>query len=150
MRRQLDRALERRLQRDAGVSAADYGILIAVYESPDKRRRSRELAEILAWEKSRVSHQVSRMEDRGLVEKVPCEDDARGSWVTLTVDGKRAVLGASRDHTMAIREYFFDILTEEDLESLKDISTRVLGAIDPAVCDILDADDVARERTTDR
>jgi len=147
MRRQLDRTLEQQLQRDAGVSAADYEILLTVYDSPDRRRRAHEIGEILGWEKSRVSHQVSRMENRELVERVPCDTDARGSWIKLTAKGKRAALGAMRDHTMAIRRYFFDVLSDGDLEQLRAMSRKVLEAIDPEVCDILETD---RKVTRDR
>lgn len=150
MRRQLDRALERQLQRDAGISAPDYEILITIADAPDKRRRAREIAEILGWEKSRISHQASRMEQRGLIEKVPCDDDARGSWLTLTANGKRAVLGAMRDHTRAIREYFFDVLTDEELESLADMSRRVLGAINPESCDIFESDNATAARNIEQ
>lgn len=143
MRRQLDRVLEKQLQRDADISAADYEILLTLFEAPDRQRRAHELGEILGWEKSRVSHQVSRMEKRGLVEKRLCDFDARGIWVTLTADGRRAVLGASRDHTKAIREYFFDVLSAEELASLKSMSMRVLEAIEPAACDILDEDEAS-------
>jgi DNA-binding MarR family transcriptional regulator len=148
MRRQLERTLEQQLQRDAGVSAPDYEILLTVYEAPQRRRRAHEIGELLGWEKSRVSHQVSRMESRGLVERVPCDTDARGSWITLTTKGKRAVLGAMRDHTMAIRRYFFDALTDDDLERLHSVSLKVLEAIDPEVCEILETDrKVAADRT---
>ncbi len=129
MRRQLDRALEDQLQRDAGISAPDYEILLALFESPDRRLRSRDLAERIAWEKSRISHQVTRMESRGLVERTECEDDLRGTWIGLTTDGRRAVLGAMREHTAAIRRLFFDVLTDDELDGLGGASDRVLQAI---------------------
>lgn len=135
MRRQLDRALEKQLQRDADISASDYEVLLSLFESPGKKLRAREIAEMIGWEKSRISHQVSRMEHRGLVEKRECDEDARGVLVALTNDGRRAVLGAMRDHTSAIRQYFFDVLTEEEKAVLKGLSTRVLEAIDPPVYD---------------
>lgn len=129
MRRQLDRALEDQLQRDAGISAADYEILLALFTSRDRRLRSRDLVERLGWEKSRISHQVTRMESRGLVERSECEDDLRGTWIGLTVDGRRATLGAMREHTTTIRELFFDVLTEGELAALGSTSERVLEAI---------------------
>ena len=72
MRRQLDRALEDQLQRDAGISGADYEILLALFTSRDRRLRSRDLVDRIGWEKSRISHQVTRMESRGLVERSEC------------------------------------------------------------------------------
>ncbi len=135
MRRQLDRALENQLQDDAGISSADYEILLALFESPQKRLRSRDLAELIGWEKSRISHQVSRMQARGLVDRQECEDDLRGTWVGITAEGRRATLGAMRKHTTAIRSLFFDVLTPSELAALSSASEKVLGAIAPPICD---------------
>lgn len=134
MRRQLDRALEDQLQRDAGISAPDYEILLSLFESPQRRLRSRDLSERIGWEKSRISHQVTRMESRGLVERSECEDDLRGTWIGLTSDGRRAVLGAMRKHTSTIRELFFDVLTDDEKAALGSASDRVLEAINPPAC----------------
>ncbi|MEP6478198.1 MAG: MarR family winged helix-turn-helix transcriptional regulator [Rhodoglobus sp.] len=138
MRRQLERALERQLQSDASLSMPEHEILLTLFRSKDKQLRARDLGETIAWEKSRVSHQVSRMEQRGLVKRVECGDDARGVWVTLTPEGSRAVLGAMRDHTRTIRKYFFDVLSADELATLKRITGNVLDAIDPPACDELD------------
>jgi DNA-binding MarR family transcriptional regulator len=138
MRRRLDLALERQLQHDAGISAADYGVLLALFEAPGRQLRARELGERLSWEKSRVSHQVSRMQNRGLVERRECDTDARGTWVGLTNDGTRAVLGAMRDHATTLRKYFFDVLSPEELAAIHSASTRVLDVIDPELCETLD------------
>ena len=134
MRRQLDRALEDQLQRDAGISGPDYEILLSLFESPQRRLRSRDLSERIGWEKSRISHQVTRMESRGLVERSECEDDLRGTWIGLTSDGRRAVLGAMRKHTTAIRALFFDVLTDDEKATLGSASDRVLEAINPPAC----------------
>ncbi len=131
MRRQLDRALENQLQEDSGISMADYEILLSLFRAPERRMRSRDLAARIGWEKSRISHQATRMEARGLVERSECADDLRGTWIGLTTNGRRAVLGAMRQHTTAIRSLFFDVLTPEELASLHAVSERVLGAIQP-------------------
>jgi len=135
MRRKLDLALERQLQRDANISAADYGVLLALFEAPGRQLRGRELGERLSWEKSRVSHQVTRMERRGLVERRECQTDLRGSWVGLTNDGTRAVLGAMRDHAATLRRYFFDVLDPAELDAFKAISERVVDVIDPELAE---------------
>jgi DNA-binding MarR family transcriptional regulator len=134
MRRQLDLTLERRLQADAGISTADYEILLSLYENPDKRLRAGAIGDIIGWEKSRVSHQISRMEQRDLVKREECGDDARGVWVVLTDDGSRAVVNALGDRREAVRQYFFDALDEEERAALLTISRRVLDTINPPIC----------------
>jgi DNA-binding MarR family transcriptional regulator len=134
MNRQLYLTLDRRLQQDAGISGPDYEILLTLFEAPRNQLRSRELGELLGWEKSRLSHQVTRMEARGLVERTECDTDARGTWIGITAVGRRTTLRAMRDHALTIRRLFFDVLTAEEQGTLKDISERVLEAIDPPVC----------------
>ena len=134
MHRQIDLALERQLQRDADISAADYGVLVALLNASGKQLRARELGEELAWEKSRISHQVSRMEKRGLVERRECETDARGTWIGITPDGSRAVLGATREHATSLRKYFFDILSDDELVAIRMMSERVLDVLKPDNC----------------
>ncbi|MEO5534956.1 MAG: MarR family winged helix-turn-helix transcriptional regulator [Pseudolysinimonas sp.] len=136
MNQQLSRALDRQLQRDAGISQADYGILLALFEAPDRRLRTGELGELLAWEKSRVSHQVARMEARGLLKRVECEDDARGTWVTLEAEGRRLLLSAMSEHAAAIRDLFFNELEPEEKDVMRQAAVRVLGKLNPVACEI--------------
>lgn len=133
---QLARALDRQLQRDAGLSQADYIVLLELFESPDRRLRAGELADRIAWEKSRVSHQVARMEARGLVVRRECDTDARGTWIEPTTDGRRALLGAMRQHTTAIRELFLDRLEPAEKSAMRAALRRVLDAVDPAECEL--------------
>jgi len=132
MNEHLGRELDRQLQRDAGISQADYSILIALFDAPDRRMRTGELGELLAWEKSRVSHQVARMEARDLVKRVVCESDGRGTWVTLATDGKRALLGAMREHATAIRELFLAELDDDEKAVMLRAMTRVLDKLTAA------------------
>ena len=136
MGEQLGRELDRQLQRDSGISQADYGILVSLFEAPDQQLRTGELSELLGWEKSRVSHQVARMESRGLVRRVECESDGRGTWVTLETDGKRALLGAMREHAAAIRDLFLEQLEPDEKDVLLKATTRVLGKLNPVACEI--------------
>ncbi len=138
MRTQLDRVLEKQLQQDAGISSPDYAVLLTLFEAEGKQLRARELGELLLWEKSRVSHQVSRMEKRGLVERTQCDTDARGTWIGLTAAGKRATLKAMRNHAATIRRAFFDVLSPEELDALRTAAPRVLHVIEPPDCDELD------------
>jgi len=89
--RQLTAVIEEELKVHAGVSLPEFDILSALYAAPDRRARAGELGYMLAWEKSRLSHQVSRMERKGLIERVLCESDQRGTWVALTDSGAAAV-----------------------------------------------------------
>lgn len=134
MSEQLGRELDRQLQRDAGISQADYGILVTLFEAPARRMRIGELGELLGWEKSRVSHQVARMVGRGLVGRLECESDGRGTWVTLEPDGSRALLGAMRTHAATIRDLFLDQLEPDEKAVLLRATTRVLDRINPEAC----------------
>ena len=129
MRRNLDRALDLQLQRDSGVSASEYEILIALSDAPGRRLRIKDIARSVGWEKSRVSHLVTRMEKRELLGRAECETDARSSWIGLTANGRRAVLGAMSNHIAAIRRYFFDVLDDDEAASLSSVSHRVMAAI---------------------
>lgn len=135
MRRQLELALERQLQSDAQISMSEYGVLLSLFEAPDRQLRARELGEQLAWEKSRVSHQVSRMEKRGLVERRECDTDARGTWIGITADGRRAVLRVARQHAHIMRANYFDVLSPAELETIRVASERVIAVVTPVNCD---------------
>jgi DNA-binding MarR family transcriptional regulator len=134
MRRQLELTLERRLQADAGISTADFEILMSLLDEPAQQLRAGQIGDIIGWEKSRVSHQITRMEQRGLVTRRECGDDARGVWVVLTEEGSRAVLSAGSDRRDAVRQYFFDVLTDDEKQTMLEVSRKVLDTIDPPIC----------------
>ena len=139
MRRQLELTLERRLQADAGISTADYEILSALHSDPARRLRAGNIGDLIGWEKSRVSHQITRMEQRDLVKREECGDDARGVWVVLTSEGSRAVLNAETDRRDAVRKHFFDVLDGDEKRVLTAISHKVLDTIRPPICDEVNA-----------
>ena len=136
MHRHLSRELDRQLQRDAGISQADFIVLGRLSEAPDRKLRTGELAELLAWEKSRVSHQVTRMEARGLVERTECDTDGRGTWVGITAEGRRTLIASTRDHAAMIRDLFFDELSDDEKVVLERVSQRVMERINPPACEI--------------
>lgn len=138
MRRQLDLALDRQLQQDAHISGQDFEILLTLFEAPDNHLRARDLGEVLGWEKSRLSHQVTRMVERKLVERTNCDADARGTWIGITAQGRRTVLGAMRDHATTVRRLFFDVISESEQATLKSVAVRVLDEIDPPGCAVLE------------
>ena len=80
----LETALNRQLARDSALSTADYTVLVVLSEADHHRMRIRELVCATGWEKSRVSHQIRRMETRGLVVRQECPTDARGAFTRLT------------------------------------------------------------------
>ena len=84
MQMRLEGELARQLAADSALSYPDYLVLVALTDRPDGRMRLFELAEALGWEKSRVSHQVARMTDRGLVAKKKCDSDRRGAFRSST------------------------------------------------------------------
>ncbi|HEV8297656.1 MAG TPA: MarR family transcriptional regulator, partial [Acidimicrobiales bacterium] len=84
VRAQLGGRLGRQLQRDTGLSAADYEVLVNLSEAPKGRLRSYELSNALQWEKSRLSHHLTRMQRRGLVDREGCATDARGAFILIT------------------------------------------------------------------
>ncbi|CAN5580735.1 MarR family winged helix-turn-helix transcriptional regulator [soil metagenome] len=136
MHRHLARELDRQLQHDAGISQADFSVLAVLSESLDQRLRTGELAELLAWEKSRVSHQVTRMESRDLLERSECATDGRGTWVALTTEGRRVLHEASSDHAAALRTLFFDQLRDPDKAVLGEASRRILDRMNLEACEI--------------
>ena len=135
MHRDLMRELDRRLQRDAGISQGDYGVMLTLFQAPDRRLRPGELGDAIAWEKSRLSHQLTRMAARGLVERAECVTDGRGSWVVLTRDGRRTLLHALRDHAASIRSLFLDALEPDEKRAMARASERVLERLDDAASD---------------
>lgn len=125
----LTSSIERQLQRDASMSAADYQVLVALSEAPGQQLRAGELGRCLGWERSRLSHQVRRMSNRGLVRKRECGSDARGTFVELTPSGRKEIEKAAPGHVEHVRASFFDVLSARELASLQRIARKVSAAI---------------------
>jgi DNA-binding MarR family transcriptional regulator len=123
-------AVDRQLERDAGLSGADYALLVPLSEAPGEVLRMRDLGIQVDWDRSRLSHHVSRMEKRGLVSREDCPDDARGSMVRLTATGRGAIEAAAPQHVETVRRYFFDPLSGEELEVLGRAFDRMLARLD--------------------
>lgn len=121
----LNRAMERQLQRDAGLSGADYSVLVHLSESPDQRVRHFELSAALDWEKSRLSHHLSRMVARGLVGRERCPEDSRGGYVVLTDLGRAAIEQAAPSHVAHVRQWFIDRLSDRHLDALIEMEELV-------------------------
>jgi len=125
MWRNLDRTVERDLMDRAALSAADFSILVPLSEAPDRRLRARDLGRLLDWDRSRLSHQIRRMEQRELLTRSKCPTDARGTFIELTNHGWEPVQQAAPGHVQAVRANFFDVLTDADVVALEDIARRV-------------------------
>lgn len=126
----LDLAIERQLQRDARLSTPDYAVLVCLSESGSEGLRARELGGALGWDRSRVSHQVRRMEARGLVSKRECADDGRGTLVVLTEQGSEAIRECAPKHVEKVRELFIDHVSKDELRILTEVFDRVIDRIE--------------------
>lgn len=125
----LPAALNRQLQADSDLSLADFDVLVQLSETADGRVRARDLGAALGWEKSRLSHHLTRMAARGLVGRTDAVDDARGSVVVLTPAGRAAIEAAAPGHVDAVRALFFTDLTPEQLEALGTLTGTVLARL---------------------
>ncbi|MGH3684240.1 MAG: MarR family winged helix-turn-helix transcriptional regulator [Pseudonocardiaceae bacterium] len=130
MHGQLLARLNRQLQADSGLSLADYEVLVHLTEVPDGRLRPFELQRGLQWEQSRLSHQLTRMQRRGLVSREGCTDDGRGAFIVLTEAGRRAIEAAAFGHVDTVRRLFFDGLTRDQITMLGRLFTQMLARLD--------------------
>jgi len=129
MTSQLNARMNRQLLQDYGVSLADYDVLVVLSEAPEGRLRVFEVAGALAWEQSRVSHQLARMQRRGLIAREGCASDARGAFAVLTTAGRAAIERAAPAHVETVRQLVFDGLTHDQLIALTEITTGVLDRL---------------------
>jgi len=129
MTSQLNARMNRQLLQDYGVSLADYDVLVVLSEAPEGRLRVFEVADALAWEQSRVSHQLARMQRRGLVAREGCASDARGAFAVLVEAGRAAIERAAPAHVETVRQLVFDGLTHDQLVALTEITTGVLDRL---------------------
>src|SRR5580692_10690128 len=118
----LSQLLMRQLDRDLnahGLNGHDYEILVELSEAPDRRLRMTELADATSQSRSRLSHQISRMENRGLVRRDDCEGDKRGTFAVLTAEGIAAIEQTAPAHVEHVRRHFIDRLTPHQLEEIR-------------------------------
>ncbi|WP_425307588.1 MarR family transcriptional regulator [Ammonicoccus fulvus] len=125
----LPAVLNRELQADQQLSLPDFDVLVHLSEAEDNRLRMSALAEELNWEQSRLSHQVSRMEKRGLVYREPCPQDARGSFACLTDQGRGRLEAAAPGHARTVRALLFDHLDADEQATLAGLVRRVLDRV---------------------
>lgn len=121
--------IERQLQQDAGMPHAYYEILVRLSEAPERAMRMGELADRTRSSRSRLSHAVSRLEERGWIVRQDCETDRRGQLATLTDAGFAALSKAAPGHVAAVREHVIDRLSDEQLSQLGEICDVLLKGL---------------------
>jgi DNA-binding MarR family transcriptional regulator len=123
---QLAVRLNRLLLQDSGLTEADYEILAVLSEHPTGHMPAHDLCVLLQWEKSRLSHQVRRMQDQGLITREPNPADGRSTIIRLLPAGRRAIEDAAPRHVHNVRRHFIDLLTPAELDMLAALNERVL------------------------
>lgn len=121
----VERMLEQRLQQDAGLSVPDFEVLRGLASADGHRLRAGALADVLGWEKSRISHQVRRMSDRGLLQKTGCPTDGRGTWVELADAGRDAFAAGACGYIEVLRRHLLDVLDEDERRLLRSAGRAV-------------------------
>ena len=118
--------LNRHLLQDSGITGADFEVLSVLSEHPTGRMPAQELSGLLEWEKSRLSHQLRRMEELGLILREPNPADARSVTVRLLPAGRRTIEDAAPQHVYNVRRHFIDLFTPAELDAIADLNDRVL------------------------
>jgi DNA-binding MarR family transcriptional regulator len=132
LHQKLRATIARDLQAHSKLSGADFELLVALMDAPDGRLRFQDLAEMVDWEQSRLSHQIARMIRRGLVAREECAEDGRRAFVVVTPAGRGAVEAAAPHHVATIRRLVIGPLSEDDLAALARISNCILEQVDQA------------------
>src|SRR4051794_6771601 len=122
--------LDRELTHQTGISHAYYEILVALSEAPGRMMRMSELADRCLSSRSRLSHAVSRLEERGWVRRQVCPDDGRGLLAVLTDEGFAALEAAAPGHAESLGPHPFDQLTPQQVENMRDIGETLLRHLD--------------------
>lgn len=124
-------ALDQQLQAEADMGHSSYIVLAMLSEAPDRSLRMSELASRANSSPSRLSHTVSRLEQRGWVRRERSPDDGRGNIARLTDEGWDVVAATAPGHVAAVRRYVFDALSREQVCQLEEIAGAVLSNLDP-------------------
>ena len=122
-------ALDRQLQREASIPHAYYEILVRLSEAEDRSLRMSELADSTLSSRSRLSHAVARLEERGWVVREDCLTDRRGQIARLTDEGFAVLAAAAPGHVAAVRRLMVDVLTPKQLAALAEIGEAIVAAV---------------------
>src|SRR5215468_12047037 len=127
----LPAALDAQLRRDAGISHFDYQVLALLSETPDRTMRMSTLATLAEGSLPRLSQVVVRLEQRGWMRRTPDPADGRYTLAILTDQGQAKVTEAAPGHVQEVRRLVLDPLTKAQIRQLREISRRIMRAIDP-------------------
>ncbi|HEY4558646.1 MAG TPA: MarR family winged helix-turn-helix transcriptional regulator [Enteractinococcus sp.] len=127
--RLLDR-LEKRLKQQVGLTLSEYNMLLLLSEAPDGKMRMGQLADAIVFSPSRLTYQVKVLTDRGLVNRVKCQDDGRAWEAELTSEGRTMFRRASIIHAKGVKQLFTDVVSEEQLAELHQIFSQVSANLD--------------------
>lgn len=125
----LEYEMNRQLQADSGISLAEYTVMTALSNEPGRRLQSSKLATRIGWERSRLSHQLRRMEGRRLVVRIGSESDGRATDAKLTAQGWRLLRSAAPRHVDLVRTLFFSDLDDAAADRLADLLGNVYETI---------------------
>jgi DNA-binding MarR family transcriptional regulator len=126
----LQERLDRELTRATGISHAYYEILVQLSEAPERRMRMSQLADRSLSSRSRLSHAVTRLEERGWVAREVCAEDGRGQLAVLTDEGFAALAAAAPVHVTGVRTHLFDQLGPDQVAALRDVGETLLRHLD--------------------
>ncbi|RDI17224.1 MarR family transcriptional regulator [Rhodococcus sp. AG1013] len=121
--------LNRELETGHDMSLAEYRILVMLSESPDGSLRMSDLADGVLSSRSRLTHQIRRMEAEGMVERSQCVEDGRGVLAVITDEGRRRLGEAAPTHLSGVRHYLINLLSKSEMRMLADVFERVDEAI---------------------
>ena len=122
----LVRELDEELTERHGLPLSSYDVLVVLSEAPDGQLRMSNLAETVLLSRSGLSRLVSRLATQGLIERVECEDDARGAFAAITGRGRERLAEARATHRTGVRERFLDRLSEREQAQLARAWSRLL------------------------
>jgi DNA-binding MarR family transcriptional regulator len=118
--------LDRQLQADSNLPHTYFEILIPLSEAKGRTLRMSELAEAARSSRSRLSHAVARLEERGWVRRLNCPTDRRGQLAQLTDEGFAVLEAAAPGHVQAVRKYLIDRLSPQQLKVMGEIGEVLL------------------------
>ena len=129
----LEDQFNRELQESQGLTMADYEILVRLSDTPERRIRMSELAAITLSSRSRLTHQINRMELAGFVTREACEGDRRGQLCVMTNAGWKALVAAAPSHVESVRKHFVDVLSNEEFAALGRAAEKVAAHLDDVI-----------------